>query len=94
MGFGELRMNTDDHRFFRRSCYIRFLPLKKEYRAKIVQSYFQFPELNENERRTFTDITGLKPGDVRAEWRKYGSSPSLSAAGIAEELKQETGYRE
>lgn len=72
---------------------VRFLPLKRDHRAEIIRTYFQFAELNENDRYVLEQITGLTPGDVKAVWLKYGSSPSLSAAEIAEELKRETGYR-
>jgi transitional endoplasmic reticulum ATPase len=73
---------------------IEFLPLRKEHRTEIVQTYFQFRDPADNDSGTFADIPDLTPGDVKAVWLKYGTSPSLSPAEIAEELKRETGYRQ
>jgi SpoVK/Ycf46/Vps4 family AAA+-type ATPase len=73
---------------------IQFLPLKKKHRAEIVMAYFQFPELTDSDRITFAGIHGLTPGDVKAVWLKYGTSPDLSSTEIADELKRETGYRD
>ncbi len=73
---------------------VRFNPLKKEHRAEIVQAYFQFPGLSEEDKDAFTGIHDLTPGDVKAVWLKYGSAPALSPRELAEELRKETGYRD
>jgi len=87
-------INILDPAVMRRFAWkVEFLPLKKEHRAEIVQAYFQFLDVAQKDRSTFADITDLTPGDVKAVWLKYGTSPSLSPAEIAEELKRETGYR-
>ena len=73
---------------------VQFLPLRKEQRAEIVQAYFQFPVLSEEDRVAFADIHDLTPGDVKAVWLKYGTSPPLPPRELAEELRKETGYRD
>jgi SpoVK/Ycf46/Vps4 family AAA+-type ATPase len=75
------------------SWKIKFLPLKKDHRIKIVQRYFALPSLSDVERSAFQEITGLTPGDVKAVWRKHGSSPPLSPIELAEELTRETDFR-